>query len=66
MIYYVPSSRLLEKQLARDTVKTVLTNNTKTDISSHCTGQYLHMSLLLQDSVDENSNGRHRSTLIIL
>lgn len=48
------STTFWKKQLARDTVKTVLTNNTKTDISSHCTGQYLHMPLLLQDSVDEN------------
>ena len=48
------SATYWRKQLARDTVKTVLTNNTKTDISSRCTGQYAHMALLLQDSVDEN------------
>lgn len=48
------SATFWKKQLARDTVKTVLTNSTKTDINSHCTGQYLHMPLLLQESVDEN------------
>ena len=53
------SATYWRKQLARDTVKTVLTNNTKTDISSRCTGQYAHMALLLQDSVDENLEWKH-------
>lgn len=48
------SATYWRKQSAEKTVTTVLTNNTKTDISGHCTGQYLHMTLLLQDSVDEN------------
>lgn len=39
---------------ARDTVNNVLSYNTKTDISGHCRGPALLMSLLLQDSVDEN------------
>ncbi len=43
-----------KKALVRDTVKNVLSYNTKTEISDHCKGPAMHMSFLLQDSVDEN------------
>ena len=43
-----------KKALVKDTVKSVLSFNTKTDISEHCKGPGLHMSYLLQDSVNED------------
>lgn len=44
------------KQHSRGTADNVLSFNTKDDISSRCTGPAKHMSLLLQDSVDDNLN----------
>ena len=42
-----------KKALVRDTVKSVISFNTKTDISEHCKGPAMHVPYLLQDSVDE-------------
>ena len=43
-----------KKALVKDTVKSVISFNTKTDISDHCKGPAMHVPYLLQDSVDEN------------
>ncbi len=43
-----------KKALVRDTVKNVLSYNTKDEINEHCKGPAMHMQYLLQDSVDEN------------
>lgn len=43
-----------KKASVKDTVKSVLSFNTKTDISEHCKGPGLHVSYLLQDSVNED------------
>ena len=43
-----------KKALVKDTVKSVISFNTKTDISDHCKGPAMHVPFLLQDSVDEN------------
>lgn len=49
------SSQTYWKKLsARDAVKTVLSFNTKDDICNHCKGPMMHISYLLQDSVDDN------------
>lgn len=42
------------KQSAAKVVDNVLSYNSKTDITQSCSGQYLHVTYLLQDSVDEN------------
>ena len=43
-----------KKAVVRDTVKTVLSFNTKQDINDHSKGPAMHITYLLQDSVDEN------------
>ena len=43
-----------KKALVKDTVKSVLSFNTKTDISEHCKGPAMHMTFLLQNSVNED------------
>ncbi len=43
-----------KKALVKDTVKSVLSFNTKTDISDHCKGPAMHMTFLLQNSVNED------------
>lgn len=42
------------KQHSKSTAETVLSFNTKEDISNRCTGAARHMALLLQESVDDN------------
>lgn len=42
------------KQSAAKVVDNVLSYSSKADITQSCTGQYLHVNYLLQDSVDEN------------
>lgn len=42
------------KQHSKGTADTVLSFNTKDDITSRCIGAARHMTLLLQDSVDDN------------
>lgn len=43
-----------KKAVVRDTVKTILSFNTKQDINEHSKGPAMHITYLLQDSVDEN------------
>lgn len=43
-----------KKALVKDTVKNVLSYNTKKDISDHCNGPAMHIRFLLQDSVNED------------
>lgn len=43
-----------KKAVVRDTVKTVLIFNTKQDIIDHSKGPAMHITYLLQDSVNEN------------
>ena len=43
-----------KKALVKDTVKSVLSFNTKTDICEHCKGPAMHMTFLLQNSVNED------------
>ena len=43
-----------KKALVKDTVKSVISFNTKTDIIDHCKGPAMHVPYLLQDSVNED------------
>lgn len=43
-----------KKALVKDTVKNVLSYNTKKDISDRCKGPAMHIPFLLQDSVNED------------
>lgn len=43
-----------KKALVKDTVKNVLSYNTKKDISDRCKGPAMHIPILLQDSVNED------------
>lgn len=43
-----------KKALVRDTVKSIILFNTKTDISDHCKGPAMHVPYLLQSSVNED------------
>lgn len=43
-----------KKALVKDTVKSVISFNTKTDISDHCKGPAMHVPYLLQNSVNED------------
>lgn len=45
-----------KKALVKDTVKNVISYNTKNDINERCKGPAMHIPFLLQDSVDENLN----------
>lgn len=43
-----------KKALVKETVKSILSFNTKQDICDHCKGPAIHVQYILQDSVDEN------------
>ena len=45
-----------KKALVKDTVKNVISYNTKNDINERCKGPAMHIPFLLQDSVDDNLN----------
>ena len=45
-----------KKALVKDTVKNVLSYNTKNEINDRCKGPAMHVPFLLQDSVDDNLN----------
>lgn len=45
-----------KKALVKDTVKNVISYNTKNDINERCKGPAMHIPFLLQDSVDNNLN----------
>lgn len=45
-----------KKALVKDTVKNVISYNTKNDIDERCKGPAMHIPFLLQDSVDDNLN----------
>ena len=53
-IKHAASLTYWKKAMVRDTVKTVLSFNTKEDICQHSKGPAMHINYLLQDSVDEN------------
>lgn len=43
-----------KKALVKETVKNILSYNTKKDISDHCKGPAIHIQYLLQDSVNDD------------
>lgn len=43
-----------KKALVKETVKNILSYNTKKDISEHCKGPAIHIQYLLQDSVNDD------------
>ena len=45
-----------KKALVKDTVKNVISYNTKNEINDRCKGPAMHVPFLLQDSVDDNLN----------
>ena len=53
-----PSNTYWVKQSAAKVVDNVLSYNSKSDIIQNCSGQYLHVNFLLQDSIDENCEWR--------
>lgn len=58
MIRTRPSNTYWAKQSAAKVVDNVLSYNSKSDIIKNCGGQYLHVNLLMQDSIDENLEWR--------